>query len=105
YVQLQLLGPTSMIISHTLKSIGDAQNYILGEEVAQQLQPNGQAIAEATRNRDATVSSKVCGNGEHVVQVHLVGIRDFTNLEGDCWACRTSQHIEAFKRLLEVLRD
>src|SRR5437764_6659026 len=102
---LYRLRPLHMVIGHALEGVSDAQDSPFGEEVAQQLQADGETLAEASGNGDAAYARQVCRDGEHVLQVHLVGVGYLTQLEGYRGRGRADQHIEAFKGAGEVLRN
>src|SRR5690348_14494128 len=104
-IRLDCFGPASMIVGYTLKGVSDTQEDIFGKEVAQQLQPYRQAIAEAARDRDTADTCQVRRNGEYVLEIHFVRIRYLANLECHRWRGGTDQHIETFESAGEIFRD
>src|SRR5579884_134542 len=89
-----------------LVAVRHAQDGLLVERLADDLQPNRQAVGQAARDRQAGQARHVDGDREHVVQVHGQRIVDFlAYLERRRWGSWCEEHVEALEGAVELLLD
>src|SRR5262245_5359992 len=90
-----------------LEGIGQAQNGLFIERLADQLQTDRQARSgEPTRHRERRDASQIDRNGEDIGEVHLQGIVGlFPDLEG--WRRRRwgNEDVDTAESLVEIPSD
>src|SRR5207247_2047094 len=79
--------------------VAGAEEQVLGELAADQLQADGQALGQAARNREPGQAGQIRGDREQVGRVHRERVgRPGTELEGDRRRGRAGEDIELLER-------